>query len=66
MSIYETLEHLGLVSSRTKKRVLLHPVLVEAALARLPHPLSHDEQKVVLRAISDPKKVNWPDWWKAS
>ncbi len=65
MSINETLEGLGLVSTRAKKRLLLKPVLLEAALARLERPLTREEQKIVLRAVSDPAKVSWPDWWVA-
>ena len=56
----------GVTSRRAKKRLLLKPFIVEAALARLERPLTLDEQKVVLRAIGDPGKVNWPDWWEAS
>lgn len=54
---------LGLVSQRAKTRILLQPFVVEAALARLDGPLSEEEQQVVLRAVGDPEKVNWPDWW---
>lgn len=66
MSINEQLVVLGLASARARTRLLLEPFLVEAALARLERPLCLDEQKVVLRAVSDPKKVNWPEWWRAS
>lgn len=65
MSICETLERLSLASPRTKKRVLLTPELIEAALARLDRELTLDEQKVVLRVVGDRKKVRWPDWWQA-
>lgn len=65
MNIYATLERLGLASSRARKRVLLEPALIEAALARLDRQLTLDEQKVVLRAVSDRKKVRWPEWWQA-
>lgn len=66
MSINEQLISLGLASSRARTRLLLKPFLVEAALARLERPLSLDEQKVILRAVADPKQVNWPEWWQAS
>ncbi len=65
MSLYVTLERLGQTSTRAKKRVLLEPALIEAALARLDRQLTLDEQKVVLRAVSDRKKVRWPEWWQA-
>jgi hypothetical protein len=44
-------------------RWALEPWLVEAALARLPEPLSAAEQRVVLEATLTPHKVRWPQWW---
>jgi len=41
----------------------LVPWLVEAALARLPQPLTPDEQRAVLEATLMPRKVRWPEWW---
>jgi len=65
MNIYERLQAMKVLSTRAKNRHLLQPAIVEAALARLEHPLSLDEQIVVLRAVGDRKKVKWPDWWEA-
>jgi hypothetical protein len=48
---------------RKTARWALEPWLVEAALARLPQPLSPDEQRVVLKATRTPQKVRWPQWW---
>jgi hypothetical protein len=44
-------------------RVALEPWLVEAALARLPQPLSPAEQRIVVDATRTPYKVRWPEWW---
>ncbi len=44
-------------------RLMLEPWIVEAALRRLPHQLTPDEQRVVIAAARTPKKVRWPDWW---
>jgi Family of unknown function (DUF5681) len=44
-------------------RVALEPWLVEAALARLPQPLSPADQRTVVEATRTPHKVRWPEWW---
>jgi hypothetical protein len=44
-------------------RMVLEPWIVEAALRRLPHQLTPDQQRVVVAAARTPKKVRWPDWW---
>lgn len=65
-SINVDLMALDLVSRRAKRRLLLHPFIVEVALARLGRQLTLAEQQVVLRAVGDPSKVKWPDWWEAT
>jgi hypothetical protein len=37
-------------------------VLTEAALARLPRPLSPADQRIVVEATRTPHKVRWPEW----
>jgi Family of unknown function (DUF5681) len=44
-------------------RIALEPWLVEAALARLPDPLSPADQQTVVKATRTPHKVQWPEWW---
>ena len=44
-------------------RMALEPWLVEAALARLPQPLSPADQRTVVNATRTPHKVRWPAWW---
>jgi hypothetical protein len=44
-------------------RIALEPWLVEAALARLPQPLSPADQRTVMKATRTPRKVRWPTWW---
>jgi hypothetical protein len=44
-------------------RIALEPWLVEAALARLPQPLSPADQRTVVKATRTPRKVRWPEWW---
>ena len=44
-------------------RMALEPWLVEAALARLPQPLSPADQRTVMKATRTPHKVRWPEWW---
>jgi hypothetical protein len=66
MLIVDALQYLGLASSRARTRTLLRPFIIEAALARLDRRLTLDEQKVVMRAVGDARKVNWPDWWQAA
>jgi hypothetical protein len=44
-------------------RIALEPWLVEAALARLPQPLSPADQRTVVTATRTPRKVRWPKWW---
>jgi hypothetical protein len=41
----------------------LEPWIVEAALARLPQPLTPEQQRVVVAATRLPHKVRWPEWW---
>ena len=48
---------------RKDARMAIEPWLVEAALSRLPQPLSPDQQRIVLAATRAPKKVRWPEWW---
>jgi Family of unknown function (DUF5681) len=48
---------------RETARLLLEPWLVEAALARLPHPLGPADQRTIVEATRTPRKVRWPDWW---
>lgn len=61
----EILKKLGFASKRAKNRLLLEAEVIEMALARLDRRLTLDEQKVVLRAVGDRSKVNWPEWWEA-
>jgi hypothetical protein len=44
-------------------RMALEPWLVEAALARLPQPLSPADQRTIVKATRTPRKVRWPEWW---
>ena len=48
---------------RETARLVIEPWLVEAALARLPQPLSPAEQRTVIEATRIPQKVRWPEWW---
>jgi hypothetical protein len=48
---------------RETARMALEPWLVEAALARLPEPLSPADQRIVVKATRTPRKVQWPEWW---
>jgi hypothetical protein len=48
---------------RETARLVLEPWLVEAALARLPQPLSPDDQRIIVNATRTPHKVRWPEWW---
>ena len=48
---------------RDTAQTCLEPWLVEAALARLPRPLTTDEQHIVAKATRTPHKVKWPNWW---
>jgi hypothetical protein len=48
---------------RETARIMLEPWLVEAALARLPEPLSPADQRIVVKATRTPRKVRWPKWW---
>jgi hypothetical protein len=50
-------------SYRETARIALEPWLVEAALARLPQPLSPADQRIVVEAARTPRKVRWPAWW---
>ena len=50
---------------RETVRVVLEPWLVEAALARLPHPLNPADQRTIVKATRTPHKVRWPKWWSA-
>lgn len=48
---------------RETARLALEPWLVEAALERLPQPLTPAEQRIVVSATRTPRKVRWPEWW---
>jgi hypothetical protein len=48
---------------RETARIALEPWLVEAALARLPQPLSPADQRIVMKATRTPRKVRWSEWW---
>jgi hypothetical protein len=48
---------------RETARMALEPWLVEAALARLPHPLSPADQRIIVKATRTPHKVRWPAWF---
>jgi hypothetical protein len=48
---------------RETARLVLEPWIVEAALARLPQPLSPADQQIVVKATRTPRKVSWPEWW---
>jgi len=48
---------------RKTARIALEPWLVEAALARLPEPLSPADQRTIIEATRTPRKVRWPEWW---
>ena len=48
---------------RETARIALEPWLVEAALARLPQPLSPADQRTIVKATRTPDKVSWPEWW---
>jgi hypothetical protein len=48
---------------RETARIVLEPWIVEAALARLPQPLSPADQRIVVNATRTPRKVRWPEWW---
>jgi Family of unknown function (DUF5681) len=48
---------------RETARIALEPWLLEAALARLPQPLSPADQRIIVEATRTPHKVRWPDWW---
>lgn len=51
---------------RDNARILLEPCVVQKALSRLgARRLKFDDQKTVLEATRVPKKVEWPEWWKA-
>ena len=48
---------------RSTARIVLEPWLVEAALDRLPQPLTPADQQVIVKATRIPHKVRWPAWW---
>jgi hypothetical protein len=48
---------------RETARMALEPWSVEAALKRLPQPLTPAEQRIVVKATRTPQKVRWPEWW---
>jgi hypothetical protein len=48
---------------RETARIALEPWLVEAALVRLPQPLSAADQRIIVQATRTPHKVRWPKWW---
>lgn len=45
------------------ERMALEPWLVEAALARLPQPLSPADQRIIVKATRTSHKIRWPEWW---
>ena len=50
-------------SYRETARMVLEPWLVQAALARLPQPLSPADQRIIVKTTRTPHKVRWPGWW---
>ena len=46
---------------RETARMVLEPWLVQAALARLPQPLSPADQRIIVKATRTAHKVSWPD-----
>ena len=50
-------------SYRETARMVLEPWLVQAALGRLPQPLSPADQRIIVKATRTPHKVRWPGWW---
>lgn len=61
------LEHLSMARTEDPfgdaSRVELEPWIVQAALARLPQPLTVEQQREILAATRAPQKVRWPEWW---
>ena len=66
-SVTSALEALKLATKldpyRETARMALEPSIVEAALKRLPKPLTPAEQRIVLEATRTPHRVQWPEWW---
>lgn len=61
----EYLQHLHIANRRTVWRTLLQPWAINAALQRIgERRLNREEQAVVVRSASTPRKVEWPDWWE--
>jgi hypothetical protein len=62
-------EHLGMAVRRNRRseenvRLELKPWIVQAALSRLgERQLTPDEQRIVVEAMRNPEKVDWPLWW---
>lgn len=44
-------------------RLLLHPWIVEEALARLDRELTPEEQREIYANTRRPQTVRWPGWW---
>ena len=51
---------------RETARMVLDPLIVEEALARLDRRLTLAEQDIVVAATRTPWKVRWPDWWNGN
>jgi len=66
-SVTSATESLGIATKldpyRETARMVIEPWMVEAALKRLPQPLTPAQQRIVVEATRTPKKVRWPDWW---
>ncbi|KJC36499.1 DUF5681 domain-containing protein [Bradyrhizobium sp. LTSP857] len=48
---------------RETARMVIEPWAAEAALERLPQPLTPAQQRTVVDATRTPKRVRWPEWW---
>jgi hypothetical protein len=66
-SVTSPAEALGIATKldpyRETARMAIEPWAVEAALKRLPQPLTPAQQRIVVDATHTPKKVRWPEWW---
>jgi hypothetical protein len=49
---------------RPTARMQLRPWFMEEALAQLNRPLSLEEQRLVIEAVSMPHEMRWPEWWE--
>ncbi|WP_298885695.1 DUF5681 domain-containing protein [uncultured Bradyrhizobium sp.] len=66
-SVSHAIERLGMATKidpySESARMELEPWIVEAALSRLPQPLTVEQQRLVIATARLPKKVKWPEWW---